>query len=101
MSADVNAPQSIVAANKSVYGVSFDPFQPERLTTFQEDGVVRLWDIRRLGDPVLLPPICLTRVVYIFHWIKRIATNRMVSNTQWDFSHNGQRRTNDQILGHS
>ena len=49
---DLNAPQSVVAHAKSVHGVSFDPFKPERLVTFSEDGIIKLWDIRNFTDSI-------------------------------------------------
>lgn len=42
----------IVAHSKGVFGVTFNPLQPERLATFSEDGVVRLWDIRNLNESI-------------------------------------------------
>ena len=48
-------PNSITAHTRSVLGVRFDPFRPNRLATFSEDGIIRLWDIRMLVEntPVL------------------------------------------------
>src|SRR5690242_20462502 len=50
--ADINAPQSVVAHSKSVHGVSFDPFNANRLMTFSEDGLVKLWDIRNFAEAI-------------------------------------------------
>lgn len=49
---DINAPQSVVAHSRAVNGVSFDPFHNERLASFSEDGIVKLWDIRYFSEPV-------------------------------------------------
>eukprot|EP01114_Cavostelium_apophysatum_P012662 TRINITY_DN288_c0_g1_i6.p1 TRINITY_DN288_c0_g1~~TRINITY_DN288_c0_g1_i6.p1 ORF type:complete len:932 (+),score=212.05 TRINITY_DN288_c0_g1_i6:136-2931(+) len=49
---DTNAPQSVVAHSKSVHGVCFDPFKEERLATFSEDGLIKLWDIRNFQEAV-------------------------------------------------
>jgi WD40 repeat protein len=51
---DLNTPQSIVAHAKSVLGVSFDPFNTNRLLTFSEDGIIKFWDIRAFFEPVSL-----------------------------------------------
>jgi WD40 repeat protein len=48
------APTSVVAHTKAVYGVTFDRFRPQRLATFSEDNVIKIWDIRKLKDPVLV-----------------------------------------------
>jgi WD40 repeat protein len=46
--------QASVAINtKAVYGVQVDPFHPQRLASYAEDGVIRIWDMRRPTDPVL------------------------------------------------
>lgn len=49
---DVNAPRSVVAHAKAVSGVCFDNFDSNRLATFSEDGIVKVWDLRKLVDPV-------------------------------------------------
>lgn len=41
-------PLSVVAHNKGVHGVQFDPFNSNRLATFSDDGIIKLWDIRLL-----------------------------------------------------
>lgn len=42
---------AIAAHVGGVYGVTFDPFHARRLATFSDDGVVSLWDMRRLVEP--------------------------------------------------
>ena len=49
---DLNAPKSVVAHSRAVNGVSFDPFHEHRLLTFSDDGIIKLWDIRKLNQPV-------------------------------------------------
>lgn len=51
---DLNTPPSVVAHSKAVLGVLFDPFAEQRFATFSDstDGVVKLWDLRMLTDPV-------------------------------------------------
>ncbi|KAL1931366.1 hypothetical protein VTP01DRAFT_9508 [Rhizomucor pusillus] len=38
---------------KAVYGVSVDPFNPYRVASYTEEGVVKLWDLRNPNDSVL------------------------------------------------
>lgn len=52
--APYRAPTSVVAHTKAVYGVTFDPSHPHRLATFSDDSVIKIWDIRKLKDPVYL-----------------------------------------------
>lgn len=49
---DINAPRSVMAHTKAVSGVCFDFFDYNRLATFSEDGIVKVWDLRKLVDPV-------------------------------------------------
>lgn len=53
---DINAPRSVMAHTKAVSGVCFDFFDYNRLATFSEDGIVKIWDLRKLVDPVSLSP---------------------------------------------
>ena len=46
------AARSVVAHARGVHGVTFDPFHERRLATYSEDGIVKLWDMRRLVEPV-------------------------------------------------
>ena len=41
-----------MAHTKAVSGVCFDFFDYNRLATFSEDGIVKVWDLRKLVDPV-------------------------------------------------
>eukprot|EP00026_Physarum_polycephalum_P001793 Phypoly_transcript_01796.p1 GENE.Phypoly_transcript_01796~~Phypoly_transcript_01796.p1 ORF type:complete len:954 (+),score=144.73 Phypoly_transcript_01796:249-3110(+) len=50
---DINAPRSVMAHTKAVSGVCFDFFDYNRLATFSEDGIVKVWDLRKLVDPTL------------------------------------------------
>jgi hypothetical protein len=47
---DLTARKSVLAHSKAVHGVSFDPFNDKRLSTFSEDGtspfnIIYLFDI--------------------------------------------------------
>lgn len=48
-STDLKAPRTVSVHPKAVMGVSFDPFMDTRLSTFGEDGTVKLWDSRQMG----------------------------------------------------
>ncbi len=58
--APYKAPKSAVAHSKAVYGVTFDPFHEDRLATFSEDAIIKIWDLRQLKDPVGYPFIRVT-----------------------------------------
>ena len=58
---DVTAPRSVIAHSRSVNGVNFDPFNDSRILTFSEDGIIKLWDIRKLVQPV--------RILSNINWI--------------------------------
>lgn len=45
-------PTSVVAHSKSVFGCKHDPFDSNRVATYSEDGIVRVWDYRQLTSPV-------------------------------------------------
>ena len=45
-------PTSVVAHSKSVFGCKHDPFDSNRLATYSEDGIVKVWDYRQLTAPV-------------------------------------------------
>ncbi|KAI9317907.1 WD40-repeat-containing domain protein [Dichotomocladium elegans] len=49
-------------ATKAVYGAAVDPFNPNRLASYTEEGVVKLWDLRKKTDPISF-----------FHSLSRIA----------------------------
>lgn len=49
---DLTCPRSVVAHSKAVLGVTFDPFHDDRLCTFSEDGIVKLWDLTNLSAPI-------------------------------------------------
>jgi hypothetical protein len=44
---------NISISTKAVYGIAPDPFHPHRFASYQEDGIVRIWDLRKPTDPVL------------------------------------------------
>jgi len=46
------APKSVVAHAKAAQGVCFDPFNPDHLATFSDDGYIKIWDLRRLVEAV-------------------------------------------------
>lgn len=40
-------------ATKAVHGIAIDPFSPYRLASFTEEGIIKLWDIRKNNEAVL------------------------------------------------
>lgn len=40
-------------ATKAVHGITVDPFSPYRLASYTEEGIIKLWDIRKSHDAVL------------------------------------------------
>ncbi|OZJ06354.1 hypothetical protein BZG36_00690 [Bifiguratus adelaidae] len=44
---------SIQVQSKAVYGIVPDPFHTERFASFTEEGIIRIWDIRKPDDFVL------------------------------------------------
>lgn len=38
---------------QAIYGICFDPFDPSRMASFGEDGIVEFWDTRKMPKPVL------------------------------------------------
>ncbi|KAL9545952.1 hypothetical protein PS6_007927 [Mucor atramentarius] len=40
-------------ATKAVHGIAIDPFCPYRLASFTEEGIIKLWDIRKNNDAIL------------------------------------------------
>lgn len=40
-------------ASKAVHGIAVDPFSPYRLASYTEEGIIKLWDIRKNNDAVL------------------------------------------------
>lgn len=39
--------------DKAVYGLTTDPYHSHRIASYTEDGVIKLWDIRKADDAVL------------------------------------------------
>jgi WD40 repeat protein len=39
--------------DKAVYGLATDPFHSHRIASYTEDGVIKLWDIRKSDEAVL------------------------------------------------
>ncbi|KAI8143120.1 hypothetical protein BJV82DRAFT_611432 [Fennellomyces sp. T-0311] len=50
--ADANA-APLQFSTKAVYGTSIDPFNPYRMASYNEEGVIKLWDLRKTNDSVL------------------------------------------------
>ncbi|RKP27136.1 WD40-repeat-containing domain protein, partial [Syncephalis pseudoplumigaleata] len=46
-------PPSVTISTKAVYGVQVDPFHDKRMASFTEDGIVRIWDVRKPAEAVL------------------------------------------------
>jgi hypothetical protein len=40
-------------ATKAVHGIAVDPFSSYRLASYTEEGIIKLWDIRKSNDAVL------------------------------------------------
>lgn len=40
-------------ATKAVHGIAVDPFCPYRLASYTEEGIIKLWDIRKNNDAIL------------------------------------------------
>ncbi|ORZ36253.1 hypothetical protein BCR44DRAFT_1402268 [Catenaria anguillulae PL171] len=43
-------------STRAVFGVTPDPFNAHRFASYAEDGVVKVWDVRRVGEPVVVVP---------------------------------------------
>ena len=51
---DPSSPPTTVIATKHVQNISCDPFHPHRfLSTSDIDSVIKIWDTRRISEPVL------------------------------------------------
>ncbi|EFA82384.1 hypothetical protein PPL_04809 [Heterostelium album PN500] len=50
---DSNISQSVTAHQKSVNGISVDPFDNNRLATMSEDSVVKIWDMRKFDEAII------------------------------------------------
>lgn len=53
---DVRAPSNSVAvswSSRSLFGIAANPFNKQQFSSFGEDGVVKLWDIRMSSDALL------------------------------------------------
>eukprot|EP00743_Colponemidia_sp_Colp-15_P004686 GILK01005049.1.p1 GENE.GILK01005049.1~~GILK01005049.1.p1 ORF type:complete len:1033 (+),score=162.65 GILK01005049.1:118-3216(+) len=51
---DMNSPLSVAAHSKGVYGVTFDQFNQRRLSTYSDDGIIKIWDISKLSEPLFV-----------------------------------------------
>ncbi|ORX91418.1 hypothetical protein K493DRAFT_339376, partial [Basidiobolus meristosporus CBS 931.73] len=51
--ADSSSPPGVIFATKAIYGISVDPFHPYRFASHTEDGIVKIWDIRKPTEAVL------------------------------------------------
>ncbi|KAF8322197.1 hypothetical protein DL93DRAFT_1270336 [Clavulina sp. PMI_390] len=38
---------------RAVHGLCFDPFDPLRMASFSDEGIVEFWDARKIGKPIL------------------------------------------------
>lgn len=50
--ADLNS-SPLQFATKAVHGITVDPFSPYRLASYTEEGIIKLWDIRKSNEAVL------------------------------------------------
>ncbi|GAA5940235.1 hypothetical protein JCM3775_004407, partial [Rhodotorula graminis] len=52
---DLRSPPSTVTtwSTRAVYGIAANPFHGQQFTSHGDDGVVRLWDLRKPMDPLL------------------------------------------------
>ena len=44
---------SLIFSTRAVQGIATDPFSSNRWASFSDDGYVRVFDIRKVGEPVL------------------------------------------------
>jgi WD40 repeat protein len=44
---------SLIFSTRAVHGITTDPFCSNRWASFSDDGIVRIFDIRKVGEPVL------------------------------------------------
>jgi WD40 repeat protein len=44
---------SLIFSTRAVQGITTDPFSANRWASFSDDGIVRIFDIRKVGEPVL------------------------------------------------
>ncbi|KAI9204166.1 uncharacterized protein BJ171DRAFT_459532 [Polychytrium aggregatum] len=51
--ANSQATQIMTISTKAVYGLAADPFRVERFSSYGEDGIVQIWDMRKSSDPLL------------------------------------------------
>lgn len=40
-------------ATKAVHGITVDPFSPYRAASYSEEGIIKLWDLRKTNDAIL------------------------------------------------
>eukprot|EP01103_Thecamoeba_quadrilineata_P012751 TRINITY_DN3369_c0_g1_i2.p1 TRINITY_DN3369_c0_g1~~TRINITY_DN3369_c0_g1_i2.p1 ORF type:complete len:703 (-),score=75.42 TRINITY_DN3369_c0_g1_i2:64-2172(-) len=45
--------RAVYAHSKAILGISCDPFNNEQMATFCDDGIIKLWDLRRFSEPIL------------------------------------------------
>ncbi|BGO95319.1 hypothetical protein JCM10020v2_007033 [Rhodotorula toruloides] len=52
---DLRSPPSTVTtwSTRSIWGIQSNPFNSQQLTSYGDDGIVRLWDLRKPMDPLL------------------------------------------------
>ncbi|BGP27454.1 hypothetical protein JCM10295v2_006422 [Rhodotorula toruloides] len=52
---DLRSPPSTVTtwSTRSIWGIQSNPFNGQQFTSYGDDGVIRLWDLRKPLDPVL------------------------------------------------
>lgn len=49
---DGNTTPSVIIPTKAIYGIETDPFHAHRFASYGDDGIIRLWDIRKPSEPV-------------------------------------------------
>jgi WD40 repeat protein len=45
--------QTTAISTKSVQGITADPYNSHRFASFGDDEIVRIWDLRKVNEPVI------------------------------------------------
>ena len=43
---------NVLISTRSVHGISSDPFNFNRFASFADDGIIRIWDIRKPNETI-------------------------------------------------
>ncbi|EFC41387.1 hypothetical protein NAEGRDRAFT_80725 [Naegleria gruberi] len=75
-------PKNFAVHNKSVLGIHFNPFDNNQFATYSEDSVVKIWDMRKMPNPV--------RELNIANILPQQLVQKappVISQVQWSTSH--------------